>query len=168
VANVRLVRLALGALVFFILAPGMLAGVAPGIISGWWHQGEAPAAVRALGLVLVSVGLASLVESFARFVLHGHGTPAPTAPPTVLVVTGQYRYVRNPMYIALVTIVVGQGVWLASGPLFAYAVVLWALFHLRVVAEEESILARQFGDSFDQYRRNVPRWLPRRTAWRAQ
>ena len=112
-------------------------------------------------MLLVALGVASLLESFARFVRRGQGTPAPIAPPKHLVITGQYRYVRNPMYVALVAIVAGQAAWLASGPLVLYALVLCVLFHLRVVTYEEPTLARQFGESFELYRRHVPRWLPR-------
>ena len=76
---------------------------------------------RALGAALAAVGLVSLVESFARFVVRGHGTPAPFAPPRRLVVTGQYRHVRNPMYAALMVIVAGQAAWCGSKALALYA-----------------------------------------------
>ncbi|HEX9188640.1 MAG TPA: isoprenylcysteine carboxylmethyltransferase family protein [Vicinamibacteria bacterium] len=123
--------------------------------------------VRVAGAGLVLAGLVSLVECFVRFVVRGHGTPAPVAPPTRLVVTGQYRFVRNPMYEALVAAVVGQAAWLGSGALLAYAIVLWALFHLRVVSHEEPALARRFGAEYDAYRRGVHRWLPRARPWRS-
>jgi protein-S-isoprenylcysteine O-methyltransferase Ste14 len=166
-ANAGLLRRATGATAFFIAAPGSVAGLLPWMISARWQRGETPGAVRILGVLLVGVGLVSLVESFVRFVVEGRGTPAPAAPPVRLVVRGQYGFVRNPMYVALVTIVLGQALWLGNWSVLAYAMVLWALFHLRVVLGEEPVLLRQFGESFEQYRRSVPRWLPRRTAWRA-
>jgi protein-S-isoprenylcysteine O-methyltransferase Ste14 len=163
----RVRRAALGSIAFFCVAPGTVAGVVPFLISGWKQRGDVPAPVRTMGALLVAVGLLSLVESFARFVVRGHGTPAPASPPTRLVVTGQYRHVRNPMYVALVLIVAGQGAWLGSGALFAYAALLWVLFHLRVVAYEEPTLARTFGEPYEEYRLAVPRWLPRARPWRS-
>jgi protein-S-isoprenylcysteine O-methyltransferase Ste14 len=161
-------RTALGAALFFCVAPGGVAGLAPYLISGWRRAADVPPVVRGLGVGLVLIGLASLVESFVRFVVQGEGTPAPNAPPTRLVVTGQYRHVRNPMYVALVAIVAGQAAWLGSVSLLVYASVLWALFHLRVILYEEPVLERQFGATFDAYRRGVRRWIPRFTPWRLE
>jgi protein-S-isoprenylcysteine O-methyltransferase Ste14 len=158
-------RAALGSIAFFFFAPGTLAGWLPFLISGWKPRADVSPLVRALGALLVVAGLLSLVECFARFVVRGHGTPAPISPPTRLVVTGQYRHVRNPMYVAMVCVVAGQGAWLGSGALFAYAAVLWLLFHVRVLTYEEPTLARTFGRSFDEYRLAVPRWLPRARPW---
>ena len=163
----RLGRASLGAAAFFCIAPGGVVGLAPYLISGWRHEYALPMWARAFGAALVAVGLVSLVESFARFVRRGHGTPAPFAPPRRLVVTGQYRHVRNPMYVALMVIVVGQALWFGSRALGLYAAVLFVLFHLRVVTHEEPRLARQFGGEFDDYSRGVPRWLPRMTPWRS-
>lgn len=160
-------RAALGSFVFLCVAPGAVAGLVPFLISGWRQRGDVFPLVRAIGALLVATGLLSLVESFARFVVRGHGTPAPVAPPTSLVVTGQYRHVRNPMYVALVLIVAGQATWLGSHGLFAYAALLWVLFHLRVVTYEEPTLAREFGESYEEYRRAVPRWIPSVRPWRS-
>jgi protein-S-isoprenylcysteine O-methyltransferase Ste14 len=166
-SNVSRLCSALGAIAFFCVVPGTVVGVVPYLISGWRPGGGVPPLVRIIGALLVLAGLLSLVESFARFVIRGHGTPVPVAPPTNLVVTGQYRHVRNPMYVALIIIVTGQGAWLGSGALFAYGALLWVLFHLYVVAYEEPGLAKQFGVSYEQYRLGVPRWLPRLTPWRS-
>ena len=157
---------------FFLVAPGAVAGLAPFLMTRWVQVREVPTALRLAGAALVVVGIASLVECFVRFVVHGHGTPAPVSPPTRLVVSGQYRFVRNPMYVALVAIVTGQGAWLGSSALLVYAGVLWVLFHLRVVTHEEPTLARQFGVAYDEYREDVRRWIPgvarcRRRAYRA-
>jgi protein-S-isoprenylcysteine O-methyltransferase Ste14 len=163
----RLGRASLGAAAFFCIAPGGVVGLAPYLISGWQHEYALPMWARAFGAAVVAVGLVSLVESFARFVRRGHGTPAPFAPPRRLVVTGQYRHVRNPMYVALMVIVVGQALWCGNRALGLYAAVLFVLFHLRVVTYEEPQLAKLFGGEFDDYRRGVPRWLPRVTPWRS-
>jgi len=160
-------RAAVGAALFFVVAPGGVAGLAPYLISGWRREHLLPGALRAVGAVLIVLGVLSVVESFARFVLRGHGTPAPVAPPKHLVVSGQYRHVRNPMYVALVAIVVGQAVWLGSAALAIYAVVLLGLFHLRVVTYEEPQLVTLFGVESATYRQAVPRWLPRVSPWRA-
>lgn len=160
-------RAVFGSLIFFCLAPGTAAGLVPYLISHWHLQTELPMTARVLGVIGTLVGLLSLIESFARFVSQGHGTPAPIAPPTHLVVSGQYRYVRNPMYAALVLIVAGQALWFGSPGVLVYALVLWALFHIRVLTYEEPTLATTFGAHFDDYRRNVRRWIPRITPWRA-
>lgn len=160
-------RAALGSAIFFLVAPGAVAGLAPFLMTKWVRVSEWPTSVRLGGATLIIVGIASLVESFVRFVVQGRGTPAPVAPPTRLVVSGQYRHVRNPMYVALVAIVAGQGAWLGSSALLLYAGVLWGLFHLRVVTYEEPVLARQFGEAYDEYRQGVRRWIPSISPWRS-
>ena len=113
---------------------------------------------------MILAGLGSLLDSFARFVFVGLGTPAPVAPPTRLVVSGQYRHVRNPMYVAVLAIVIGQGLVLGSGVL-RYAALLWLLFHAFVVLYEEPRLGSRFGAPCEVYRRNVRRWWPRTKPW---
>jgi protein-S-isoprenylcysteine O-methyltransferase Ste14 len=117
------------------------------------------------GAALVLLGLIPLVESFARFAWKGFGTPAPIAPTTKLVVTGFYRRVRNPMYIGVVTIVLGEGLILSDVRLVVLAAGLWLLFHLFVLVYEEPALTRSFGDDYAAFKANVPRWLPRLTPW---
>lgn len=116
---------------------------------------------------MIVAGLVSLLDSFCRFALVGLGTPAPVAPPRFLVVSGQYRHVRNPMYVAVLVIVIGQAMVLGSGVLVPYAGVLWLIFHSFVVLYEEPVLGSRFGASYDVYRQNVPRWLPRVRPWTA-
>jgi len=121
--------------------------------------------VRVAGGLAIAAGVASLVESFARFAVEGRGTPAPVAAPTRLVISGQYRYVRNPMYVALLAIVLGEGLALGAVVLFRYAAVLWLLFHLFVTLYEEPALGFRFGSSYQVYRQNVGRWWPRVGPW---
>lgn len=153
---------------FLVLAPGSVAGLIPFALTGW-RVGrpflDLPIG-RAAGALLVGLGLASLLESFARFALRGLGTPAPVAPPTQLVVSGQYRYVRNPMYVAVLAIVLGQSLLLGSAVLLLYAGALWFIFHTWVVVYEERTLATRFGLSFQAYRAQVRRWWPRARPWR--
>jgi len=157
---------AAGAALFFILAPGSVAGLMPYLLTRWRVETQPPIAVRITGGFLIAIGVASVLESFVRFVVRGRGTPAPAAPPTRLVVSGQYRHVRNPMYVALVASVLGQALVLGSRGLVAYAGLLLVLFHLRVTTYEEPKLAEEFGAQFGAYRASVPRWLPRMTPWR--
>jgi protein-S-isoprenylcysteine O-methyltransferase Ste14 len=105
------------------------------------------------------------VHAFARFVAQGRGTPAPIAPTERLVVTGPYRYVRNPMYLAVLAAIVGQALVLWQGVLLTYAAVVCASFVAFVKAYEEPTLARRFGGQYAAYRRAVPGWWPRRRPW---
>jgi protein-S-isoprenylcysteine O-methyltransferase Ste14 len=106
------------------------------------------------------------VDSFARFALEGLGTPAPIAPPQKLVVTGLYRYVRNPIYFAVVSVIFGQALLFGDRVLLWYGALLWLFFHLAVVIYEEPTLEETFGTEYESFRTNVPRWIPRLTPWR--
>ena len=159
--------LSVGSIVFFALAPGSVAGLIPFLLTGWRLQ--APflglQVFRVVGSVMVLFGVGSLVESFARFAIQGRGTPAPIVPPVHLVVSGQYRYVRNPMYVAVLLIVVGQSLILGSVALFLCAAALFLLFHAFVVLYEEPKLSARFGSTYRVYRQNVGRWWPRAKPW---
>ena len=113
-----------------------------------------------MGFLLL--GLPLFVTFLGRFVREGHGTPAPVAAPERLVVGGAFRYVRNPGYVAVVSMVVGQGLLFASKPILAYAAGLALAFHLFVVLYEEPALRGRFGEQYASYCRRVPRWIPRR------
>jgi len=159
----------IGSLLFFALVPVTIAGLIPFWLTGWRVAGpflEAPV-LPVTGVFMIVAGLGSLLESFARFVLVGHGTPAPVAPPTCLVVSGQYRHVRNPMYVAILVIVVGQGLVLGSVALLYYTGLLWFFFYVWVIIYEEPALGSQFGVSYRVYRENVRRWWPRLRPWDA-
>lgn len=117
------------------------------------------------GAVVLLEGLVSLLDSFARFALVGLGTPAPMSPPTRLVASGQYRYGRNPMYLAVLAIVPGQGLVLGSSLLLGYAAFFWVPFHLFVVLYEERALAARFENAYAVYCQNVRRWWPRAKPW---
>ena len=158
-------RNAIGAAAFFVAAPGSVAGLLPYLMTQWYVERQLPLGVRIGGMFLVAAGVISVMEAFVRFVRRGQGTPAPVAPPKHLVITGQYRYVRNPMYVALVAVVLGQAALLGNIGLIAYAALLFVVFHLRVVTYEEPQLQRVFGAEFAAYRQGGPRWLPRVTPW---
>lgn len=156
-----------GSALWFVLAPGTVAGLVPYRLTGWRMQPavlDTPA-LRIVGGALLIAGVASLVECFARFVIVGLGTPAPIAPPKQLVVSGQYRHVRNPMYFAIVATLVGQSLLLGSLGLLPYALLIWLVFHVWVVVYEEPKLRAQFGASYVAYCGYVRRWWPRIKAW---
>jgi protein-S-isoprenylcysteine O-methyltransferase Ste14 len=159
------VRAALGSLLFLVVAPGVVAGLLPWWLTGWHSDAEVPLPVVAAGVVLVAVGVGVLVHAFARFVAEGLGTPAPIAPTKHLVVGGLYRYVRNPMYLAVAATIVGQTMILGQVGLLLYAVAFGVAVALFVRFYEEPTLARQFGTEYDTYRRAVPAWWPRRRPW---
>lgn len=158
---------ALGSSIFFLLAPGMVAGVVPWWITRWRMRGEAMAwlPLRAIGVVLLVVSVPVLVRAFWQFAVEGLGTPAPVAPTKTLVVGGLYRYVRNPMYLAVLGAIVGQALLLAQTGLLGYALVILAAFASFVRWYEEPTLSRQFGADYDAYRRAVPAWWPRWHPW---
>jgi protein-S-isoprenylcysteine O-methyltransferase Ste14 len=156
---------AAGSALFLVLAPGTVAGLLPWLITGW-HAGAVPVAIRVLGVVLIVAGGAAVVSAFVRFVIEGRGTPAPVAAPERLVVGGLYRYVRNPMYVAVLSCVVGQALLFGRASLWIYAVVVGAAMVAFVRLYEEPNLARKFGDDYEAYRRAVPGWRPRLRPWR--
>jgi protein-S-isoprenylcysteine O-methyltransferase Ste14 len=149
---------AVGSAVFFLLAPGVVVGLIPWLLTGGWQ-------VRVLGGVLLVAGLIALVRAFVRFVVEGFGTPAPVAAPEHLVVGGVYRYVRNPMYVAVLAAIVGQSLLLGQLGLLLYAGVAWVAVAAFVRFYEEPTLTRRFGAEYEAYRRAVPAWLPRLRPW---
>jgi protein-S-isoprenylcysteine O-methyltransferase Ste14 len=148
-----------GSAIFLVVAPGTVALWVPWMICRW--EGTAPLPLRVAGVVLILAGLPVLLDSFARFALQGFGTPAPIAAPTHLVVTGWYRYVRNPMYVAVLAIVIGQALVFGSIGVLEYAALAWLVTHFFVVLYEEPTLRRTFGSEYDAYARAVRRWIPR-------
>ena len=154
---------------FLLLAPGTVAGLVPWWITRWHMQPPLLgfSGFRVIGAVIIAAGIAVVLDSFARFALQGLGTPAPILPTSHLVVSGLYRYVRNPMYVGVLAIILGQGLLFGDGRLFAYGVLLWLGVHVFVVGYEEPTLRRSFGSEYEAFRRNVPRWIPRLSPWRS-
>jgi protein-S-isoprenylcysteine O-methyltransferase Ste14 len=154
-----------GSVVFFFLAPCMVAGLLPWWLTRWEGLTRSPL-LLGLGALAILAGVAVLLHAFARFALEGSGTPAPVAPTQALVVGGVYRFVRNPMYLAVIAIVVGQVLLFDSAALVVHGVLVTAAMAAFVRLYEEPTLARRYGASYEDYRRNVPGWLPRLTPWR--
>ena len=157
---------AVGSSLFLALVPGVVAGVVPWLLTGWQSNDWWPP-VRVAGAVLVVAGAAVLIHAFARFVVEGVGTPAPVAPTQTLVVGGLYRYVRNPMYLAVAATIAGQALLLGQTVLLWYDVAFLAVVGAFVHWYEEPALTRRFGREYIEYRRAVPGWWPRRRPWRA-
>jgi protein-S-isoprenylcysteine O-methyltransferase Ste14 len=154
-------RATAGTIGFLLLAPGVVAGVVPWLLTGW-DSDDWPLPVRALGVVLIVGGVGVLLHAFGRFVVEGLGTPAPVAPTERLVVGGLYRHVRNPMYLAVAATITGQALLLGRPVLLAYAALFMAAVGAFVHLYEEPTLTRRYGDEYAAYRRAVPAWLPRR------
>jgi protein-S-isoprenylcysteine O-methyltransferase Ste14 len=161
----RKVSAIIGSAAFLVIAPGFVAGLVPWWISRWQLR---PALfgllfVRIAGGVLIALGVIGVLDSFARFAVQGMGTPAPVFPTRRLVVTGLYRYVRNPMYVAVVSTIVGQALMLGNFALLEYGGLVWLLFHAFVLIYEEPALTAGFGTEYKRYCNEVPRWIPRFT-----
>jgi protein-S-isoprenylcysteine O-methyltransferase Ste14 len=154
-----------GTTVFLFVAPGIVAGLVPWWLTGW-VAGPTNLALVAAGWLLVVVGAAALLASFARFAVEGRGTPAPVAPTDALVVGGLYRYVRNPMYLAVVAVILGQALILARPVLLVYAALVLATTAAFVRVYEEPTLAERYGAEYDAYRAAVRGWWPRLHPWR--
>lgn len=151
---------ALKSLIFFILAPGMVAGFIPlGLLrSGSQVQ---TGVLSYLAFLLWPIGLVTLVWCFWDFLQKGKGTPAPIAPPKELVVTGLYNYVRNPMYVGVLLVILGHFLWLGYWNLLIYAALVFIAFNSFVIFFEEPGLKQRFGAAYEEYLKRVPRWIPR-------
>lgn len=164
----RKVLAIIGSALFLVIAPGFVAGLAPWWLSHW--RFDAPLfgtpLSRYAGGILILLGAVGLLESFVRFALQGGGTPAPVFPTSHLVVSGLYRYVRNPMYIAVMAAILGQGLLFGNIRLFAYVGIVWLVFHLFVLVYEEPALRAVYGSEYVSFCDAVPRWIPRATPWR--
>jgi protein-S-isoprenylcysteine O-methyltransferase Ste14 len=156
-------RAAIGSALFFAVAPGIVVGVVPWLLTGWRARDPLPywAPVRVVGVVLLAAGVIVLAQAFVRFAVEGLGTPAPLAAPDRLVVGGLYRYVRNPMYVAGLAAVLGEAMVLGQLSLVLYAAAVGSASVAFVRFYEEPALSRRFGEPYERYRREVPGWWPR-------
>jgi protein-S-isoprenylcysteine O-methyltransferase Ste14 len=151
------------ALLAFLVLPGMASIIAPPLISQvdpWRGQMWLP------GFAVMLAGAFVLLWCVRDFYVSGKGTVAPWSPPKHLVVVGLYRFVRNPMYLGVLLLVVGWSLFLSSPAVALYAGVLALVFHIRVITYEERWLESQFAEAWHVYKNAVPRWLPRTAAWK--
>jgi protein-S-isoprenylcysteine O-methyltransferase Ste14 len=150
----------LKSILFFVFAPGMVAGViplaflriGPKMETGFLSNFASP---------LWVIGLGMLIWCFWDFLVKGKGTPAPVDPPKELVVGGLYRYVRNPMYVGVLTVIFGHFLWFGNWSLLIYTAVVFAAFSAFVIYYEEPHLRKTFGPAYEEYCGKVPRWIPR-------
>jgi protein-S-isoprenylcysteine O-methyltransferase Ste14 len=163
------ISLAVRSLVWTVLLPGLFAGYLPWRYFG---LGQVQLSLRnplhVLGLLCVALGAVLLGACIWEFARSGRGTLAPVDPPRKLVVRGLYRYVRNPMYLSVTLILLGELLLTGSRPLLVY----WALWfvgvNLFVIGYEEPTLRRRFGAAYERYTQRVGRWLPGFTAVTAE
>lgn len=148
----------LRALLAFLALPGFVGFVAPLLLVQLdvWKRG-----MFGPGVIVLLAGAAMLVWCVRDFYVSGKGTLAPWDPPKTLVIVGLYRYVRNPMYVGVLTLVAGWALFFSSPVLGAYGGLLAVVFHLRVITYEEPWLESQFGDAWRSYKAAVGRWWPR-------
>lgn len=123
-------------------------------------------ALQVAGLAVLFVGLALFASSLRRFAADGRGTLAPWDPPRRLVVRGPYRYVRNPMISGVLFVLFGEALMLGSVPHLWWATFFFAINAVYIPLLEEPVLAARFPESYDEYKRNVPRLVPRLRPWR--
>jgi protein-S-isoprenylcysteine O-methyltransferase Ste14 len=162
---------AAGSVAHFVLQPGVVAGLVPWWLTGWQVRHPLPswteASLQAVGAARLGAGALVLVQAFVRFVAEGTGTPAPIAPTKQLVIGGPYRHVRNPMYLAVIAVIVGQALVLGQPALLLYATAVGIAMVAFAHGYEEPTLHRQFGAQYEAYRQAVPAWWPRRRPWQA-
>lgn len=150
-------------LLFTLLVPGTVLGVIPLalVAGGWGPRFDLPARLL-IGFPLLLAGAMIIAWCFVHFVRWGHGTPAPYDPPRRLVIVGLYQYVRNPQYLGVILVVLGEALLSGTMILFAYAILLAMGYHLFVRFYEEPTLRRAFGEDYVRYCGEVSRWLPQR------
>jgi protein-S-isoprenylcysteine O-methyltransferase Ste14 len=146
-------------LLFTVVVPGTVAVVVPRYLIGGFAL-PAPGVLPALGAIAMALGACIYFRCAWEFAVRGLGTPAPIAPTKFLVVGGLHRYVRNPMYLGVALVILGEAAFFRALHLAEYAVLMLLAAHVFVVFYEEPTLRRQFGESYEQYRRTVPRWIP--------
>lgn len=151
----------LKSLFFLILVPGTVVGYIPFVFlqNGPYIQ---TGFLIYLALPLWMIGGAMLLWCFWDFLAIGHGTPAPIDPPKELIVAGLYRYVRNPMYVGVLLMLLAHFLWFGFWLLLGYAVFFFVAFHMFVINYEEPTLTKKFGKSYKAYLKQVPRWVPRK------
>lgn len=146
-------------LLFTVVVPGSGAVWIP-----WWILTRGRAISEPIAwpaVAFVALGTALYLSCLWVFAIVGRGTPGPWDAPRRLVAVGPYRWVRNPIYIAALLVVGGEAGLFLSLPLLIYAGALAVFFHLFVIGYEEPALHRRFGESYAEYLRTVPRWIPR-------
>ncbi|MES1171490.1 MAG: isoprenylcysteine carboxylmethyltransferase family protein [Actinomycetota bacterium] len=147
--------------VFVFVVPGVIGGLLPWLITGY-ERHDVATMVLVIAWLFIAEGVGVLLYGVWHFAAEGRGTPAPVAPTQHLVVSGPYRYIRNPMYVAVGAVIFGQVLLFPSVEILLYLVAYAVAVVVFVKAYEEPTLARTFGDEYAAYRAQVPAWFPRR------
>ena len=147
-------------ILFTIFVPGTVTVLVPAWLLGGFPRPER-GPLTWVGVLIMLLGATIYFRCAWEFAVRGLGTPAPIAPTKFLVVTALHRYVRNPMYIGVFGVLLGEAVAFRSAVLLGYAAFFCVPVELFVLFYEEPTLRRQFGESYEEYRRSVPRWIPR-------
>jgi protein-S-isoprenylcysteine O-methyltransferase Ste14 len=145
------------ALLAFVALPGIFAIAIPAMLAA--SELRSGGRFHVAGLLPLAAGFALLLWCVREFYVAGKGTLAPWAPPTRLVTSGPYRRSRNPMYVAVTSMLIGWALSFESKSIAWFAAIMILAFHLRVVFGEEPWLARTHGASWEEYKARVPRWL---------
>ncbi|NOT10185.1 MAG: isoprenylcysteine carboxylmethyltransferase family protein [Gemmatimonadales bacterium] len=155
------VGLPLRSILWALLLPGIIAGYLPWRFFGLREVGiDLTAPSHRAGLLCVGIGAPLLLACIVEFARSGRGTLAPVDPPKELVVQGLYRYVRNPMYLAVALLLAGEFLLTFSRGLLAFGLIWFVWINLFVILYEEPALTRKFGASYERYKRDVRRWVP--------
>lgn len=157
-----------------VLLPGTMLVIIPGLILYITKSAnvlgglECPVAFLplVLGVFFLSAGLIGAARAVDLFMRVGDGTPAPWAPPRTLVVIGLYAYVRNPMMLSAIFILIGEAIVTCSLPILVWAFIFWAVNTFYFIYFEEPVLRRRFGRNYEEYSRHVGRWVPRIVPWK--
>lgn len=151
-----------GTLIYlFLLVPFFIIWIPYEIMSAYGHVIEFNNGIfQYVGLVFIALGVVAYIWCSGSFVFYARGTPIPFTPTKELVVTGPYKYVRNPLYIAGTLILLGETLLFQSKGIFIYALIMFGVFNVHVFMEETH-LEDKFGKKYEQYRNDVPRWIPR-------
>ncbi|HYK97391.1 MAG TPA: isoprenylcysteine carboxylmethyltransferase family protein [Candidatus Acidoferrales bacterium] len=149
-------------ILFAVVIPATVIVYVPWLLVERTAALPADGAAWPIGVIVIVAGAALLVICWAGFIVDGQGTPAPYDPPRRLVTGALYRRVRNPIYLALLVILIGEAIAFTSWALAAWLAIMAVSFHLVVVVYEEPDLRARFGGAYEDYLRSVPRWIPRR------
>jgi protein-S-isoprenylcysteine O-methyltransferase Ste14 len=144
-----------------MLVPGLLLGYLPYQIALTDTPLFGPGIIRYLAVVFWTMGTVTMLWCFGAFTFRGRGTPAPIDPPKKLIAVGLYRFVRNPMYVSGIIILLGWLLWSPSLKMLLILVIFFTAAHLFITLYEEPTLRRKFGKSYEEYLQKVPRWVPK-------
>lgn len=150
-------------LIFTVLAPGTVTVLLPFLIlrAGFGFVAINGYGFKIAGAAVIIPGVLIYLWCAMGFAIEGRGTPAPHDPPKELVHKGLYRFVRNPMYVGVLTVLLGEVVYFGSGALLVYMLFVFSVFNIFIVKYEEPTLKKKFGESYERYCSSVPRWLPK-------